>query len=194
MATVKSVCVYCGSSSNVRESHRDAARELGSALAQAGLRLVYGGGQVGLMGLTAEAALAAGGMVTGIIPKFLNRHEIGHTRCTELIVSDNMHDRKYQMAAIADAFVVLPGGFGTLDETFEILTWKQLGLHDKPIVIADIDGYWALLLALMANQFKENYVRPEHRELFRVARDVAKILPILALEPEPRFSLKKNWL
>ena len=194
MATVKSVCVYCGSSSNVRESHRDAARELGSALAQAGLRLVYGGGQVGLMGLIADAVLAAGGMVTGIIPKFFNRHEIGHNRCTELIVSDNMHDRKYQMAAIADAFVVLPGGFGTLDETFEILTWKQLGLHDKPIVIADIDGYWALLLALMANQFKENYVRPEHRELFRVARDVANILPILALEPEPRFSLKKNWL
>lgn len=194
MATVKSVCVYCGSSGNVNESHRDAARELGTALAQAGIRLVYGGGQVGLMGLVADAALAAGGAVTGIIPKFLNRLEIGHTGCTELIVSENMHDRKFQMAAIADAFVVLPGGFGTLDETFEILTWKQLALHDKPIVIADIDGYWTPLLALMANQIEENYVRPEHRELFRVACDVANILPILDSEPEPRFSLKKNSL
>ena len=193
MATIKSVCVYCGSSSNVRKSHRDAARELGTGLASAGIRLVYGGGQIGLMGLIADAALAAGGAVTGIIPKFLDELEIGHTGCTELIVANNMHDRKYEMASIADAFVILPGGFGTLDETFEILTWKQLGLHDKPVVIADIDGYWTPLLALMANQFEENYVRPEHRDLFRVAPDVASILPILAAEPEPRFSLEKSW-
>ena len=194
MAAVKSLCVYCGSSIDVRETHREAARTLGSALASAGIRLVYGGGQVGLMGLIADAALAAGGTVTGIIPKFLDQLEIGHAGCTELIVTENMHDRKLKMASMADAFVILPGGFGTLDETFEILTWKQLRLHDKPIVIADIDGYWTPLLALMANQFEENYVRPEHRDLFRVAPDVASILPILAAEPEPRFSLEKNWL
>ena len=165
MAAVKSLCVYCGSSIDVRETHREAARTLGSALASAGIRLVYGGGQIGLMGLIADAALAAGGTVTGIIPKFLDQLEIGHTGCTELIVTENMHDRKLKMASMADAFVTLPGGFGTLDETFEILTWKQLRLHDKPIVIADIDGYWTPLLALMANQFEENYVRPEHRDL-----------------------------
>lgn len=193
MAAVKSLCVYCGSSIDVRETHREAARTLGSALASAGIRLVYGGGQIGLMGLIADAALAAGGTVTGIIPKFLDQLEIGHTGCTELIVTENMHDRKLKMASMADAFVTLPGGFGTLDETFEILTWKQLRLHDKPIVIADIDGYWTPLLALMANQFEENYVRPEHRDLFRVAPDVASILPILAAEPEPRFSLEKSW-
>jgi hypothetical protein len=194
MATVKSVCVYCGSSSDVRQSHREAARELGTELAKAGIRLVYGGGQVGLMGLIADAALAADGAVTGIIPKFLDKLEIGHTGCTELIVSNNMHDRKYEMASIADAFVILPGGFGTLDEMFEILTWKQLKLHDKPVIIADIDGYWQPLLTLMTNQIEENYVRPEHRELFQVARDVAAIFTILDAEPEPRFSLKKNWL
>jgi uncharacterized protein (TIGR00730 family) len=193
MAAVKSLCVYCGSSIDVRETHREAARTLGSALASAGIRLVYGGGQIGLMGLIADAALAAGGTVTGIIPKFLDQLEIGHTGCTEFIVTENMHDRKLKMASMADAFVTLPGGFGTLDETFEILTWKQLRLHDKPIVIADIDGYWTPLLALMANQFEENYVRPEHRDLFRVAPDVASILPILAAEPEPRFSLEKSW-
>lgn len=194
MATVKSICVYCGSSGNVRETHREAARTLGSRLASAGIRLVYGGGQIGLMGLVADAALAGGGTVTGIIPKFLDQLEIGHTGCTELIVTENMHDRKLKMASLADAFVILPGGFGTLDELFEILTWKQLSLHDKPVVIVDIDGYWAPLLALAANQSEENYVRPEHRDLFRVATDVAGIFSILAAEPEPRFSLEETWL
>jgi len=194
MAKIESLCVYCGSSSNVRESHRSAARTLGSELASVGIRLIYGGGQIGLMGLIADAVLAGGGAVTGIIPKFLDQLEIGHTGCTELIVTENMHDRKLKMASIADAFVILPGGFGTLDETFEILTWKQLGLHDKPVVIADIDGYWTPLLTMMANQFDENYVRPEHRDLFRVAPDVDTILSILASESEPRFSLEEKWL
>jgi len=194
MATINSLCVYCGSSGNVREDHREAARFLGSELASAGIRLIYGGGQVGLMGLIADAALAAGGAVTGIIPKFLDQLEIGHTGCTELIVTDNMHDRKLKMASLADAFVILPGGFGTLEEMFEILTWKQLRLHDKPVVIADIDGYWTPLLTLMAKQIEENYVRPEHRDLFDVARSVAEIFPILAAAPEPRFSLEETWL
>ena len=135
MATIKSVCVYCGSSSNVRQSHRDAARELGTGLASAGIRLVYGGGQIGLMGLIADAALAAGGAVTGIIPKFLDELEIGHTGCTELIVANNMHDRKYEMASIADAFVILPGGFGTLDELFETLTLIQTQKIRKKVPI-----------------------------------------------------------
>jgi uncharacterized protein (TIGR00730 family) len=118
MAEIKSLCVYCGSSGNVRESHRAAAKELGTRLAQAGIRLVFGGGRVGLMGLVADAALQAGGAVTGVIPKFLKARELGHTGCTELVVTGNMHDRKFRMAALSDAIVVLPGGLGTLDEAF----------------------------------------------------------------------------
>jgi len=142
MAQVRSLCVYCGSSGRGREVHKVAAMRLGKTLARAGVRLVFGGGQVGLMGITAQAALSEGGKVTGIIPKFLDEIEVGLKGCTELIITPDMHTRKQKMAEMADGFVVLPGGLGTLDETFEILTWKQLGLHDKPIVLVDIEGYW----------------------------------------------------
>ena len=194
MAEIKSLCVYCGSSGNVRESHRAAARELGTRMAQADIRLVFGGGRVGLMGIVADAALHAGGHVTGVIPKFLKARELGHTGCTELVVTENMHDRKFRMAALADAIVVLPGGLGTLDEAFEILTWKQIGLHDKPVVFADIDGYWSPLVALIDNQIAERYVREEHRDLFRVAPAIADIFPLLRAMPASTVSLEARWI
>ena len=194
MSEIKTLCVYCGSSSDVRESHRAAATELGALLAAAGIRLIFGGGRVGLMGLVANAVLEGGGEVTGVIPKFLKNREVGHTDCTELVVTENMHDRKFKMAALADAIVILPGGLGTLDETFEILTWKQLNLHDKPVVLADIDGYWSSLVGFIESQIAENYVKEAHRSLFSVAASVKDILPLVNSIPTTGISLEAKWI
>ena len=169
-----------------RDSHKQAAIRLGTLLAESNIRLVFGGGQVGLMGLTAKATLDAGGQVTGIIPKFLDEIEVGLRRCTDLIITPDMHTRKQKMAEISDAFVVLPGGLGTLDETFEILTWKQLGLHQKPVIIVDIDGYWKPLGALIDKLIAERYAKPENRELFRFVDTVEQVVP--TLEAMPKFS------
>jgi uncharacterized protein (TIGR00730 family) len=149
MSEIRSLCVYCGSSGAVDEKYRAAATALGEALAAAEIELVYGGGRVGLMGLLADAVLAGGGRVVGIIPARLRDAELAHQGATELVIAGSMHDRKRLMAERADAFAVLPGGTGTLDETFEILTWRQLGLHDKPIFLVDIAGYWQPLIALL---------------------------------------------
>ncbi len=194
MANIRSLCVYCGSSSKVCDSHREAARELGVILANEGIRLVFGGGRVGLMGIVADAALDNGGEVIGVIPKFLEQWEVGHSGCSELIVTENMHDRKLRMATLSDAFAILPGGLGTLDETFEILTWKQLELHDKPIVIVDVDGYWKPLSTLIEAQIAENYVRAEHGNLFTTVSTAAEVLPTIESMPPARFSLESKWL
>ncbi len=194
MANIRSLCVYCGSSSNVRDSHREAARELGTILAKARIRLVFGGGRVGLMGIVADAAIENGGEVIGVIPKFLEQWEVGHSACDELIVTDNMHDRKLKMATLSDAFAILPGGLGTLDETFEILTWKQLELHDKPVVIVDVDGFWKPLATLIESQVSEHYVRAEHQNLFDIVPSVAEVLPTIQSMPPARFSLESKWL
>jgi uncharacterized protein (TIGR00730 family) len=185
MATLTSVCVYCGSSSEVDATYRQAATQLGTELARAGIQLVYGGGRVGLMGLVADAALAAGGRVIGIIPGHLQAMEVDHAGLTELLVVDGMHERKRLMVERSDAFVALPGGLGTLDETFEVITWKQLRLHDKPIVIADIGGYWAPLLGLMAHIDGQGFVRGGLERLFSVVGRVEDIVPGLLRAPEP---------
>jgi len=191
---IRSLCVYCGSSGRGRDSHHEAARRLGRLMAEAGVRLVYGGGRIGMMGLIADAVLAAGGEVVGIIPRFLDQVEVGHSGVSRMIVTDNMHERKERMAELADAFVILPGGLGTLDETFEILTWKQLQLHDKPVVIADIDGYWQPLVDLVDRMIEENYARPEHRNMFRVVGSVDEVLPALEEMPEFRTEVEAKWM
>jgi len=191
---IRSLCVYCGSSGRGRDSHHEAARRLGRLMAQAGVRLVYGGGRIGMMGLVADAVLAAGGEVVGIIPRFLDQVEVGHSGVSRMIVTDNMHERNEKMAELADAFVILPGGLGTLDETFEILTWKQLQLHDKPVVIADIDGYWQPLVALVDRMIEENYARPEHRNMFRIVASVDEVLPALEEMPEFRTEIEAKWM
>ncbi len=183
MRDIKSVCVYCGSSSRVRQSYKDAAVELGLILAREGIRLVYGGGQVGIMGIIADTVLKNGGEVTGIIPHFLNESEVGKADVTELIAVDSMHVRKQIMAEKSDAFIVLPGGFGTLDEFFEILTWRQLKLHDKPIVIADVESYWAPLIGAIDHIVEEGFAHQRNRNLFKVIPSVAEILPTLRAEP-----------
>ena len=186
MPTIRRLCVYCGSSGAVDRQYREAAAELGACLAGAGIGLVYGGGRVGLMGLLADAALAGGGEVIGIIPSRLRDAELAHRGATELVVVESMHERKRLMAEKADAFAVLPGGIGTLDETFEILSWKQLGLHGKPILLVDIAGYWAPLHALLDDVVTKGFARPEARELLRVVPTVAALMATLEVDPAPR--------
>ncbi|KAA0683561.1 TIGR00730 family Rossman fold protein [Roseomonas genomospecies 6] len=194
MKAPNSVCVYCGSSSRVADVHKDAAHMLGDGLARRGIRLVYGGGRVGLMGIAADAALAAGGDVVGIIPEHIQAAEIEHTGLTELHVVDSMHTRKRMMVDRSDAFVVLPGGLGTLDEAFEILTWKQLGLHDKPVLIVDVDGYWRPLLGLVDHMVAQGFTQPAHRALFTVVDDVDGVFAALAHEPEPAMKIPTQKL
>ncbi len=188
------LCVYCGSSSRGPESHKKAARDLGKLLADSGIRVIYGGGRVGLMGIVADAALAAGGEVTGIIPKFLDEYEVGHPNVTRLEVVDSMHERKAMMAQLSAGFVILPGGLGTLDEAFEIITWKQLNLHDKPIVIVDIDGYWSGLRAVLDGIVDQGYARPENINLARFVTDVSEVLPAIQAMPEPKIAVTEKWL
>lgn len=179
MAVIRSLCVYCGSSDLGPPEHRVAAASLGRLLAAAGIELVYGGGRVGLMGIIADAALSAGGRVTGIIPEHLIRAEVGHGTVSELIVVDSMHVRKETMFQRSDAFAILPGGPGTLDETFEMLTWRQLRLHDKPIVICNLGGYWNKLLDLIEMFIEAKYARPEFRDFYTVVDRVEDILPAI---------------
>src|SRR5215472_4038022 len=186
MRGIRWLCVYCGSSGSVGRQYREAASELGERLATAGIGLVYGGGRVGLMGLLADAALAAGGDVTGIIPSRLRDAELAHLGATELVVVDSMHERKRLMAEKADAFAVLPGGIGTLDEMFETVSWKQLELHDKPILLADIGGYWTPLRALLEDVVTKGFAQPRTRELVRVVPTVAALMAALETEPARR--------
>jgi hypothetical protein len=180
---IRTVCVYCGSSGRVAERYREAATQLGAGLTAAGIETVFGGGGVGLMGLLADAALAAGGRVTGIIPGRLRDAELAHRGVTELLVVATMHERKRLMAERADAFAVLPGGIGTLDEMFEILSWRQLGLHQKPIFLVDVDGYWAPLRALLGHIVEAGFARPQTKDLVRWVSTVPELLEALAAEP-----------
>lgn len=170
--TVRSVCVYCGSANRVDGMFKTIAGEVGAAIARQGKKLVYGGGRVGLMGIVADSALAAGGEVVGVIPHHIQAREIQHTGLTELHVVDDMHTRKRMMVERSDAFVILPGGFGTLDETFEILTWKQLQLHSKPVIIFNACGYWDKLVSLIESMVGCGFAQPANLELFSVVQDI----------------------
>jgi uncharacterized protein (TIGR00730 family) len=176
MPDVHSVAVFCGSHAGKAPVFRAAAEELGRGLAQGGMRLIYGGGRVGLMGAMADAAVAAGGTVIGVIPEFLTRWEVAHDGVAELIVTDSMHSRKRQMFDLSDAFISFAGGLGTLDETFEILTWRQLKLHDKPILICDVAGSAGPLLATVEATIETGFARPEIRNLYEVVDGVAAVL------------------
>ncbi len=183
MPGIHSVAVFCGSNSGADPAFAAGARALGRGLAASGMRLVYGGGRVGLMGAVADAAVAAGGEVLGVIPEFLARLEVAHTGIAELTVTDSMHSRKQLMFAEADAFVSLPGGLGTLDETVEIITWRQLGLHDKPILLCDIAGSAAPLLAAIEAAISLGFASARARDLFEVTDGVAPLLERLRALP-----------
>jgi uncharacterized protein (TIGR00730 family) len=182
---MKRVCVFCGSSIGSRPAYREAAQTMGAALARRNLGLVYGGGKVGLMGAVADAVLAAGGEVIGVIPDFLEAKEVGHRGLTELRVVGSMHERKAMMAALSDGFIALPGGYGTLEEFGEILTWAQLDLHHKPIGLLDVAGYYDPLLRLFDHAVGEGFLSPVLRALVLEESDPARLLDVLAAH-EPR--------
>jgi len=194
MRDYQSICVFTGSSIRVPEVYQNAARETGALIAQRGKTLVYGGGRVGLMGLCADAALAAGGKVIGVIPAHLQKWEVEHTALTELHIVDSMHNRKRMMVERADAFVVLPGGFGTLDETFETMTWKQVHLHDKPMVIVNINGYWDGLIMLVRQVIETGFAHETHGNLFKVVERVDQIFDALNSAEDPVIGPQFKWM
>ncbi len=182
MNTIRSVCVYCGSSAGRDPQYLDAGTRLGQAIGEAGIRLVYGGGTRGIMGAVSDGVVAAGGKVTGIIPRFLIDMEATERelkRLDELIVTENMHERKHEMFERSDAFVALPGGIGTLEELVEILTWSQLGRHEKPVVVANVGGFWDPLSRLMDHMSAEGFIHTAHQIKPLVIDDVSKIVPAL---------------
>lgn len=185
MEPISSLCVYCGSAVGADPVYRDSAVRLGRIMAENRIRLVYGGGRVGLMGVVADSVIAHGGTAVGVIPEFLETREVGHRGVSELQIVDSMHSRKNLMFEQSDAFAVLPGGFGTLDEAFEIITWRQLQLHDKPIVLINVADYWRPLLDLADHVIRQGLARPECRDLFTVVSDVDEVLAAIRREPEP---------
>jgi uncharacterized protein (TIGR00730 family) len=170
------ICVFCGSSVGSDPAFVDAARELGRLFAREGIALVYGGGSVGLMGELADAVLGAGGAVIGVIPQALWAREVGHRGLTDLRVVETMHERKAMMADLADAFIALPGGLGTLEEIFEVWTWAQLGLHEKPLGFLDVNGFYTPLMEFIDRAVRARFVRDEHRSIAMLARDPEALL------------------
>ena len=177
---MKSCCVFCGSSAGARPVYRERAEGLGRELARRGIRLVYGGADVGLMGAVANAVLEAGGEATGVIPRGLAEKEVMHHGLTELHIVESLHERKSKMSAAAEGFIALPGGMGTFEELLETLTWAQLGIHSRPVGVLDVDGYYAPLGALLDRAVEERFLHAEHRGLLIVDDDPAKLLDRMA--------------
>jgi uncharacterized protein (TIGR00730 family) len=181
---LSSICVFCGSNAGAHPAYLQAAEAVGRGLAQRGIRVVYGGGKVGMMGAVADAASAAGGQVVGVIPQAIFDLEIGHTGIDDLRVVGSMHERKALMAELSDAFVALPGGIGTLEELFEVYTWAQLGIHSKPLGLMDVAGYFQPLVGFLDHAVRERFLRPETRTLLAVSEDLDELLTALtAWEP-----------
>ena len=191
MRTFRRICVYCASSNDVAQHYFDAAEAVGRMLAERGIGVVFGGGRVGLMGAVADAALAAGGEVIGIIPHKLQALELGHTGCTELFIVDSMHARKMMMAQLSDGFMALPGGFGTLEELFEVTTWTQLNYQKKPVGVLNVDGYYDHILAFVAQASDKGFIRPLHRNLIASAETPEGLLEALATAEIPDLA---QWI
>ncbi len=183
MSDLKSVCVYCGSRPGDDQAFMETGRKLGQTLAAEGIELVFGGGDVGIMGATANAVVDAGGRVIGVIPKFLRDVEIPSERIQELILTDTMHERKHDMYERSDAFCVLPGGVGTLEEVIEVISWAQLQQHAKPIVLVNVNNYWAPFLALLDHVMNRGFAGPETRQHYRIVESYDQVLPTI-----------RNWI
>ncbi len=185
MEKLEAIAVFCGSREGADPAYAQAARQLGAKMAARGIGLVFGGGRIGLMGIIADAVLKGGGHVTGVIPEFLDRMEVSHDGVSELIKVASMHARKNTMFSRADAFVILPGGLGTLDECMEIITWKQLRQHSKPIVVLDVGGYWRNLMALVDDVIDAGFAHPKARQLFTSVTSVDDVFGAITEAPEP---------
>ncbi|QZA80394.1 LOG family protein [Deefgea piscis] len=183
---MKSVVVFCGARFGSKEVYRHQAQQLGRGLAERGLTLVYGGGHVGLMGAVAEACLDAGGQVIGVIPQFMVERELGYGACSQLEVVDSMHTRKARMAELADGFIAMPGGFGTFDELFEILTWGQIGLHEKPVGLLNTANYFAPLQTMVAQAVEEGFVSGSDAAQLLCANDPIELIELLQSKPSRR--------
>ena len=188
---MKSICIFCGANHGSSPIYDQTAQAVGDDLARRGYRVVYGAGSVGLMGVVADAALAAGGEVVGVIPDFLGKKEVGHRGLTERIVVDTMHQRKQRMVDLSDAFIALPGGFGTLDELAEILSWAQLGLHRHPIGLLNVEGYFDHLITFLDHSVDQGFLRPENRAILQVDADLALLLAQLGAYQAPDVD---KWL
>lgn len=191
MTRIRRLCVFCGSSEGADPVHREAAAEIGRLLAARGIGLVYGGGRAGIMGVLADAVLAAGGEAIGVIPRGLVEREVAHTGLTELRVTASMHERKALMAELSDGFVALPGGVGTLEELFEIWTWAQLGIHRKPCGLLDVAGFWQPLVALADHLVATGFLRTAYRQMLLVATDSVGLLEQLAAYRPPAV---RQWI
>lgn len=191
MNKITSVCVYCASSTQIDRAYTDAARELGTLLGEKDIRVVNGAGRMGLMAAVSDAALAQGGRVTGVIPRFMVEQGWHHTGLTELIETPSMHERKQTMANLSDGIVALPGGCGTMEELLEIITWKQLGLYVNPIVILNVDGFYDALLAQLEKAVEENFMRAIHADIWKVATTPAEAMELLLSTPKWDKNIRK---
>jgi len=194
MSEIKSLCVYCGSSINVDDDFKDAAKKMGEILAKSNIRLVYGGGKAGLMGIIADSVMKNGGEVLGIIPSHISDREIQHTSLTELIIVESMHVRKQMMVDNSDAFLVLPGGVGTLDETCEIITWRQLGIHDMPIIIGNLKDYWTPFLSMIDHIADEGFMRQDDKKTFQVVDSIDDVMDAIERAPKETFDPSSKWI
>uniref|UniRef100_B8HZF0 Cytokinin riboside 5'-monophosphate phosphoribohydrolase n=1 Tax=Cyanothece sp. (strain PCC 7425 / ATCC 29141) TaxID=395961 RepID=B8HZF0_CYAP4 len=188
---MKNICVYCGSNFGGRQSYREAAKNLGVEMAKRDIALIYGGGNVGLMGVIADAVLAAGGNVVGVIPQALVDKEVAHTGLRDLRIVHSMHERKSLMAELSDAFIALPGGLGTLEEFFEVATWTQLGFHRKACGLLNIDGFYNGMLTFLNQATEEGFIRPQHRNIILTAEDPVELIDMLSCFEVP---LVHKWI
>jgi len=193
LAHMKTICVYCGSANHASRKYFLAAQSMGETFARAGLTLVYGGGRTGLMGALADGVLNAGGQVIGVIVTNMNTPELAHTRLTRMEVSDTIHQRKARMYALADGYIALPGGYGTLDELFETLTWAQIGEHQKPVGLLNVDGYYDSLLIMLDRATAEGFIFPEHRASLLCETDPQKLLAAMAAHRYPHEAAQR-WM
>jgi uncharacterized protein (TIGR00730 family) len=194
MINIKSLCVFCGSKNGKNPAYIASAKRLGELMAERSVTLVYGGGRIGLMGVVADAILTGGGKVIGVIPEFLNDLEVGLESVTEQIVTNSMHERKNKMFELSDGFVVLPGGLGTLDETLEIITWKQLRIHSKPIVVLNTGDYWAPLSDLVRSTIESGFAHPAIDELYTMVDSAEDVFPALLDQPFPKEEVLTSHL
>ena len=194
MTNISSLCVFCGSKNGDDPAYENSARRLGELMADRSVTLIYGGGRIGLMGVIADTILSGGGKVIGIIPEFLKDMEVGNNYVTEQIVTNSMHERKKRMFELSDGFVVLPGGLGTLDETLEIITWKQLRLHSKPIVVLNTGGYWSPLTDLVRSTINGGFAHPAVSELYTMVNSAEEVFSALIEQPEPKEEVLTSHL